>query len=44
MPNVHSERHLRLLAIAAERSLADEQADEQALIKLRQLCHRSVSP
>ena len=35
MPDVHPERHLRLLPVPAERSLADQQAHDDPAIKVR---------
>jgi hypothetical protein len=34
--HVHAQGHLRLLAIAAERSLAHEQADKQTPVEVRE--------
>ena len=35
VPRVHPQRHLGLLAVAAERALADQEADDHAALELR---------
>ena len=40
---VHPERDLRLLPVAAERTLANEQSDDHASIEIRELRHEWCS-
>ena len=40
--DVHAQRHLRLLAVAAERPLADQQADDHSALELGELAHRTM--
>jgi hypothetical protein len=42
VPHVHAQRDLGLLAVAPERSLSDQQADEHSSIELRDLNHTVV--
>ena len=37
--DVHPQHHLRLAPVPAERALADEQADEEASVEVRELRH-----
>ena len=41
--DVHAERDLRLLAVAAEGALSDQQPDHDSLLEIRQLSHRRCS-
>ena len=39
MADVHPQRHLRLLAVAAERALADQQPDDHPAVEVRERAH-----
>jgi len=39
VPDVHAQRDLWLLSVPAKRALADQQADEQAVVEVGELIH-----
>jgi hypothetical protein len=41
---VHSQRHLRLPAVAAERALTDQDSDQDPLFERRQIRHARIIP
>jgi hypothetical protein len=45
VPHVHPQRDLRLFAVSAERTLADQQADQQTPVEIGQLlAHATFGP